>query len=306
MSVAAITRNDLAPSRRAVLAGLAAAPALTALTAAPALADEPGAVPRLAALEARTGGRIGAALLDTATGRAVRHRADERFPLCSTFKLLAASLMLHRADAGAERLDRRIAFGPDQIVPYSPVTERRTGPGGMTVAEVCHAAVTTSDNTAGNLMLASFGGPPELTRFMRGLGDATTRLDRVEPELNDVPAGDERDTTAPGAMLAAMRRLLVDDALSGPSRALLQDWLVASVTGDARIRAGAPGGWRIGDKTGTGLRGAASDVAILWPKPGRPPLLLAVYLDGSSQPTSGLNAAIRDAARIMIEAVGAA
>ena len=281
--------NPCTTRRSLLLAGLGAA-AAGGWPAAIAAGQEPaGPVAKLMALERAHGGRLGVSILDTAGGRRVNHRGEQRFALCSTFKALAAALVLARVDRGEERIDRRIAYTRDDLVTYSPVTERHVGAAGMTLAELCHAAITLSDNTAGNLLLASFGGPPALTAFMRTLGDQATRLDRNEPTLNDVPPGDERDTTTPAAMLHSLRTLLLGDALSAASRSQLSDWLVANTTGGKRLRAGVPADWRVGDKTGTGLRGATNDVAILWP-PGRGPLLVAAYYDAPDE----MEAELRD------------
>jgi beta-lactamase class A len=151
-------------------------------------------------LESESGGRLGVCVLETATGARHVHRGDERFPMCSTFKPLAAAAVLARVDAGKEQLTRRITFDPSAIVVNSPITERRAGGDGMTLAEICDAAITRSDNTAGNLLLASIGGPPGLTAFAQGLGDQVTRLDRDEPSLNQAIPDDPRydDTECDG------------------------------------------------------------------------------------------------------------
>jgi beta-lactamase class A len=271
--------------------GLFAAP----LAALPAFANDSASL--LADLERRNGGRLGVAALDTASGRHVGHRADELFPLCSTFKFLAAALVLSRVDRGEEQLDRRIVFADKDLVTYSPVTKDHVGSGGMALADICDAAVTLSDNTAGNLLLASFGGPPGLTSFARSLGDPATRLDRFETELNEAKPGDPRDTTTPAAMLGTMQRLLVGNALSVASRDRLIGWLVASKTGAKRLRAGLPNDWRVGDKTGGGNNGTANDIAIAWPS-GRAPILIAVYYTGSMIPDDARNVVIADAGRL--------
>jgi beta-lactamase class A len=257
-----------------------------------------GPVEQLAALERRHGGRLGVAVLDTVGGRRINHRGEQRFPMCSTFKWLAAALVLARIDRGEERLDRRVVFTPADLVPYSPVTGLHTGAPGMTMAELCRAAVTLSDNTAGNLLLASFGGPAGLTAFARSLGDTMTRLDRIEPDLNEAAPGDPRDTTTPAMMLSNMRALLLGDALSAASRAQLTAWLVASTTGGKRLRAGLPPDWRVGDKTGTGENGATNDVAILWP-PGRGPLLVTAYYVEAAATPEQRDAVLADVGRIV-------
>jgi beta-lactamase class A len=279
--------------RRTVLAG--------SLLASPAFADD--AARDLAELERRTGGRLGIVALDRASGRRAGHRAHERFALCSTFKFLAAALVLARVDRGEERLDRRIVYAESDLVSYSPVTKNSVGLTGMSLAELCDAAVTLSDNTAGNLLLASFGGPAGLTAWLRGLGDEQTRLDRIETALNAAAPGDPRDTTTPAAMLADMQRLLLDAALSPRSREQLAAWLLASQTGAKRLRAGLPAHWRVGDKTGGGEHGTANDIAIAWP-PGRAPILIAAYYTGSTLGEEARNQVIAEAGRLAVKDLG--
>lgn len=235
-----------------------------------------GAV-RLGELERRSGGRLGVAILDTGKGTSLMHRATERFPMCSTFKLLAAAAVLARVDRKQDSLERRIPFTKADLLEYAPVTTPRVAEGAMPLGDLCDAAITMSDNTAANLMLATFGGPQGLTSFARSIGDTVTRLDRTEPTLNMATPRDPRDTTSPAAMLNAMKRLLLGDALSSASRERLIAWLVATKTGNARVRAGVPAGWRVGDKTGTGNYGSTNDLAIIFP-PGRAPVLVAAYL----------------------------
>lgn len=252
-----------------------------------------------AALEARAGGRLGVAAIDTATGRQVGHRADERFALCSTFKLLLGAAVLARVDAGELSLDRRIPYGRKDLLSYAPVTTKRVDEGAMTVGELCAATIQTSDNTAANLLLPLVGGPEGLTDFLRGIGDEVTRLDRIEPELNSNLPDDPRDTTTPAAMAATTARLLTGDALGAASQRQLIDWLVGSTTGAARLRAGFPAGWRVGDKTGTGERGAANDVAIVWPEDGEKPWVVAVYFDAPKATPAERDAVIAEAARLV-------
>jgi len=263
-------------SRRALLTGsLLAGSALVSLQAA---ADDWGGELKLGVvgLERRHGGRLGVAVLDSANNKLIAHRGDERFALCSTFKLSAAAFVLARVDRKEESLTRRITYAGDYLVPYSPITEKHVGDGGLTVGEICEAALTLSDNTAANLLLDSFGGPAELTAYMRSLGDSVTRLDRREPELNEAKPGDPRDTTTPVAMLNILRKTILETALATSSREQLTAWIVANKTGDKRLRAGVPKGWRVGDKTGSGANNTANDIAVIWP-PARAPIIVAAY-----------------------------
>jgi beta-lactamase class A len=253
----------------------------------------------LSELERKSGGRLGVAVIDTGSGSTLFHRADERFPMCSTFKVLAAAAVLARVDRKEERLDRPIPFSKADLLEYAPVTSTRVSEGKMTVGELCDAAVTVSDNTAANLLLATFGGPAGLTAYARSLGDRETRLDRNEPTLNTAMPGDPRDTTTPSAMVADLKTLLLGTVLSPASRDTLTGWLVANKTGDARLRAGLSKGWRVGDKTGTGDRGTTNDVAIVWP-PRRAPILIAAYLTETAAPAPMREATLAGVARLLI------
>ncbi len=289
------------PSRRSFLAGLAAAAAPLGARAAPVPEERlKDATTRLAGIEASAGGRLGVFVRDTGTGSSLAHRADERFPMCSTFKLLTAAAVLKRVDAGAERLDRKIAYGPADLLSYAPVSKVHVAEGGMTVADLCAAAIDWSDNTAANLILQTIGGPQGFTRFARSLGDKVTRLDRNEPSLNELTPGDERDTTSPRAMAGDVRQVLLGDTLSEASRRQLETWLIGDKVGDKRLRAGLPPSWGIGDKTGSGEHGTANTIAIIRP-PGQAPIIAAVYYTQSSAPMDARNAIHKEIGTLIAE-----
>jgi beta-lactamase class A len=255
----------------------------------------------LAALEARSHGRLGCAVLDLATGKSSGYRLDERFPMCSTFKFLATAFILRRADEDKEQMARRITYTRADLLSYAPVTQQHVSEG-MTITQLCEAAMTMSDNTAANLLLASFGGPTALNTFLRSIGDSVTRLDRIEPTLNGAIPGDPRDTTTPAAMLQNLRRILFGDVLNFSYRALLTNWLIANKTGDARLRAGLPRNWKAGDKTGSGEHGTTNDIAVLWP-PHRAPVLVTVYLTQSTLDGDGRNAILAEIGRALANAL---
>jgi beta-lactamase class A len=280
--------------RRTLMAGTAAtaasAPAAPRARTGGGFGQLEAALP---AIEVARGGRLGVAVLDSASGEAAGHRATERFPLTSTFKLLAAGAVLAQVDAGRMRLDDRIRYGREELVTYSPVTERHAGADGMTVGQLCEATMTLSDNTAANLLLRRLGGPEGLTAWLRGIGDDVTRLDRWETALNEARPGDPRDTTTPAAMLVTMQRLTLGDVLSPAGRAQLIAWLRANRTGDTRLRAGLPPGWQAGERTGTGPNGTSNDVGLVWP-PGGAPLLVAAYLTEGAADMATRDAALAD------------
>lgn len=231
------------------------------------------------ALEAKAQGRLGVSIINTATGEQWGWREHERFMMLSSFKLLASALVLHRVDQGQESLQRRIAYPRSALIPWSPVTEKYADGPGLTLGELCAATITTSDNTAGNLILESYGGPAALTAYARQLGDGVTRLDRNEPTLNRPSSDGLLDTTSPHAMAQTMHKLLVGDALSLASRQQLRGWLLGNTTGSKRLKAGVPASWQVGDKTGTNAMDA-NDIGILIP-PERAPWIVVAYLVGS-------------------------
>jgi beta-lactamase class A len=278
-------------TRRAVALGLAAG-ALSMRGSAVHAADA-----KLAALETRSGGRLGLYALDTGSGRSVGWREDERFAMCSTFKWLLAAQLLSAVDAGTAHLDETSVFGAQDLLEYAPVTRAHVADGALSLGALAEAAVTLSDNTAANVLLRRLGGPATLTAFARRLGDPVTRLDRTEPELNENAPGDPRDTTSPRAMAGSLREALLGTTLTPASRQQLLAWLRACRTGGRRLRAGLPEGWTVGDKTGTGSRGAVNDVAIAHPAGGAP-LVLTAYASGSTQPNGALEDVLAAWARL--------
>ncbi len=277
------------PDRRDVIAGV-----LATVAAGPALA---AAADLFVDIETKSTGRLGVAALDTHSGKRLAHRAGERFAMCSTFKLLAAAALLTRVDRGAEHLDRIVPYGQADLLGYAPITRANVAGGGLPLSALCAAMVELSDNTAANLVLKALGGPGGVTAFARAFGDPITHLDRTEPTLNDIAPGDERDTTTPAAMLGDLQKICLGPVLSHASRDQLNAWLKASKTGTARLRAGLPSGWPVGDKTGTGAQGTANDVAIAWAPDG--PILIACYLTGAT----GISDDARDAVHAAVARV---
>ena len=248
-------------------------------------------------LETGFGGRIGLFVLNTANGAQLAHRAHERFPFCSTFKVMAASAILTRSAEVPGLLQQRIRYRQSDLVNYSPITQKHVADG-MTVAGLCAAALQYSDNTAANLLIRMAGGPQAVTAFARSIGDSEFRLDRWETELNTAIPGDVRDTSTPSAMGRSLQRLVLGDALAQTQREQLRDWLYGNTTGAARIKAGIPADWIIGDKTGSGDYGTANDIAVIWP-PERAPVVVAIYTTQGRQDAKPRDDVIASAARIV-------
>ncbi|GAA3776568.1 class A beta-lactamase [Plantactinospora mayteni] len=257
------------------------------------------APPDFARLEAEFDARLGVYAIDTGTGRAVEHRADERFGYASTFKALAAAAMLG-ATSTAE-LDQVVRYSRADLVTHSPVTERHVGKG-MTLRELGDAAVRYSDNTAANLLLKRLGGPAGFERALRDLGDQVTDPERIETDLNEAAPGDQRDTSTPRALATDLRAYVLGDALSAEDRAVLTGWLKGNTTGDALVRAGVPAGWQVGDKTGSGGYGTRNDIAVIWPPDGVP-IVLAILSRRAGKNAEYDDRLIAQAAKLTVEAL---
>jgi beta-lactamase class A len=251
----------------------------------------------IGAIEERAGGRLGVSVLDTQTGRRIRHRADERFPMCSTFKLLLVAAILNRIENGLEQDSTWLPYTKADLLDYAPVTRANVAKGGMGIYDLMAAAVEYSDNTAANLLLKDLGGPAKWTGFARWLGDNVSRLDRNEPSLNTSIPGDPRDTTTPDAMMNDVKRLITGPERNNQSAALVP-MMLACKTADNRSRAGLPKGWKCGNKTGTGSNGSTNDIAVIWP-PHRKPIFMTVYYTESKLELPAREAVIADVARIV-------
>lgn len=288
-------------TRRAALASMAALMP-TLVSARTLTKTTPSIDQQFSALEAAHGGRLGVAVLDTQTGKSFGHRQHERFAMCSTFKLILAAAILHRVEQGTEHLDRMVPYSQADLLEYAPVTRAHVSDGAMNVSALCDAAVTLSDNTAANLLLASIGGPTGWTGYVRTLGDTVSQLDRNEPALNTATPGDPRDTTTPAAMLADMNKVLLGNVLPEPVRDQMKRWMIDCKTADTKIRAGLPAGWHAGNKTGSGDNGSTNDIAIIV-RPGRAPILVTAYYTGSTAPAAARNGVLASVGRIVASAV---
>ncbi|MEL6299370.1 MAG: class A beta-lactamase [Pseudomonadota bacterium] len=264
-----------------------AAAALLAAATTPALAERKPALDltafdsALQMAEQMFTGTFGAAIVGPKGGVLYQHNGDVRFPFASTFKTYACGAYLMRVDAGADTLDRAVTLSEADIVPYSPVLKKRLGQGRVTLREACHATITISDNTAGNIVLKAIGGPAAMTQTFRNLGETVPRLDRLEPELNNVGPNDVKDTTTPEASARMMHALAFGDALSTASKKQLLDWLRANAVGDRLLRAALPEGWSIADKTGATRKDMRGIVAVVYPT-AAPPVTMAIYMKGTT------------------------
>ena len=268
--------------REFLMAPFAAAALLASPTGAvPATTRRFDAAARLQSLEVGPA-RLGVCFLDTATGEVSGNRMEERFALCSTFKLALVAACLREADHGRLDLSQVLTYSEADLLPWAPVTRKNLAEGGMSIVALAQAAQELSDGVAANLLVKRLGGPAAVTAKFRDMGDTVTRLDRYEPDLGLVLSADLRDTTSPLAMAHLVRRITTGDLLQSGSRERLLQWMKNTDTGPNRLRAGLPAEWSTGNKTGTGraegTTNKCNDVAITFP-PGRPPIIIAAYFD---------------------------
>lgn len=269
-------------------------------SATPTATPTPDAQAAFRSLEARYGARLGVLALDTGSGRRLASRADERFPFASANKVFVAAAVLQRT-SDAE-LDEVVRYSSADLLAHAPITRQHLAEG-MTVRALIDAALRYSDNTAANLLVARLGGPAAVQRFLRSLGDRTTSVDRIEPQLNSATPGDDRDTTTPRAFAADLEQVLLGSALPEPRRRLLEGLLRRNTTGGPYIRAGVPEGWTVADKTGSGAHGVRNDVAVVRP-PGRAPVVVVLLSERRAPDASSDDALLADATRAVVRALG--
>ena len=243
-------------------------------------------------LENRHGGHIGIAVMHTSSQSLWDYRGHTRFPLMSTFKTLACAKLLADVDQKKQKMTTETMITRESLVTYSPVTESLTGQT-ITMEQACEATMSTSDNTAANLVLAGIGGPQQLTDFLRSTGDNITRLDRIEPELNDAHPGDNRDTTTPLAITKTLNQLILEDTLSDASRVKLQKWMMGNKVADNLLRSILPAQWSIADRSGAGDHGSRGITAIIWSSQ-QQPVIVSIYMTGT-------NASFEERNQIIVE-----
>ncbi|MGW7463473.1 class A beta-lactamase [Streptomyces xantholiticus] len=248
------------------------------------------------ALEGKYDARLGVYAVDTGSGREVAYNDGERFAYASTFKALAAGAVLRKYSTNG--MDRVVTYSADDLIAHSPVTEKHVGTG-MSLRDLCEAAVRYSDNTAANLLFDALGGPGGLDAVLEAMGDDVTRMERREPELSRWAPGEMRDTTTPRAFAKDLRAFVLGDALGRDERAQLTKWLRTNTTGNELIRAGVPKGWVVGDKTGTGSGyGARNDIAVVWP-PDSAPIVMAIMSNRGDKDADHDNKLIAEAAGVV-------
>lgn len=254
---------------------------------------------KLADLEAASGGRIGLFVINTKDNTRLQYHAKERFPMCSTSKVMAVSAILKQSEKNTQLLKTKIVYTKKDVESsgYAPITKSNVIEG-MVIGDLCKVAITQSDSAAMNLLMKKLGGPEAVTSFAHAIGDNQFRLDRYEPELNSAIPGDLRDTTTPKAMTESLNKLVFGDALELTQQNQLLTWLKGNATGSAKIRAGVPNGRLVGDKTGTGSYGTTNDIGIIWPPQGSP-IVVSIYFTQNKKDASPRDDVIASVTRIL-------
>ncbi|WP_262370591.1 class A beta-lactamase [Rossellomorea marisflavi] len=252
-----------------------------------------------ATIESEYDARVGVYAIDTGSDQTIDYRSEERFAFASTYKALAAALVLKQNTM--EELEEVITYTEDDLVSYSPITEKHVDTG-MTLAELSEAAIRTSDNTAGNLLFEELGGPEQFQQSLREIGDDVTQSDRYETALNEFTPGNTRDTSTPAALAMSLQGFAVGDLLTDDKRERLLDWMQGNATGDTLIRAGAPEGWTVADKSGAGRYGTRNDIAVVWP-PDREPIILAIMTRHDTEDAEYDDALIAEVAEATLNAL---
>ncbi|OCH03545.1 class A beta-lactamase [Aliivibrio fischeri] len=228
------------------------------------------------AIELSSGGYIGVSVLNTETNKTWEYKGDQRFPMMSTFKTLACAKMLYDSSVGGIDKYKTTSITKEQIIPWSPVTEPLVDHM-ITTKKACEATMLMSDNTAANIVLSEIGGPSSLTQFLRAIGDDKTRLDRIEPELNEAKNGDKRDTTTPVAMSQTLNALLFGNTLNPQDEQTLKSWMMNNKVSDPLLRSILPNNWSIADRSGAGGFGSRGITAAVW-NDKHQPIIISIYL----------------------------
>lgn len=249
-------------------------------------------------LEKEYDARLGVYAIDTGTKETVEFRENERFAYASTFKALAAAVLLKQNPISV--LEEIRTFTNEDIITYSPITEDFVNKG-MSLGKIAEAAMQYSDNTAGNLLFEELGGPDGFEKALRESGDTITMADRIEPDLNEAIPGESRDTSTPKALATTLEVFGISEYLPADKQEIFTNWLKGNTTGDSLIRAGVPESWVVGDKSGAGGYGTRNDIAIVWP-PNREPIIIAIMSSRNEENASFNDKLIAKAAKVIAQA----
>lgn len=254
---------------------------------------------KFAQIEDEFDAQLGVYAINTETNETIEYQPNERFAYASTFKALAAAILLKQNNL--EDLEKVITYNEDDLVSHSPVTEKHVD-SGMTLLEISEAAIRKSDNTAANFLLEAIGGPDNFEKALRDIGDDVTQSERYETELNEFSPENKRDTSTPKTMATNLKKVILGDYLPDNKRKLLSDWMTGNEAGDSLIRAGAPSEWTVLDKSGAGNYGTRNDIAVVKP-PNKEPIVIAIMSRHDTEDAEYEDTLIAKAAEITLNAL---
>ena len=256
---------------------------------------------KISALETSTGGQIGIYAHNLNNDKIIAHRANERFPMGCTSKVMGVAAILKQSMVDPDLLDKKVTYSEDDLVMWSPVTKNQLS-SGMTIRELCDASIRYSDNTAMNLLVNQLGGLGKINEFARSINNLSFRQDHDWPkEAYSGGVNNLKDSATPQDMADSLHQLAFTQILDKPQRESLVTWLKENTTGAKRIRKGIPSHWIVGDKTGTGgAYGTTNDIAIVWPSSCKP-FILAIYYTSQDQQAQTRNDVVADVTKLVVQ-----
>lgn len=233
-------------------------------------------IQQIASLERNFDGKIGVYAINTNNNQTIGYRANERFPVQSTMKLIGVAALLKQSQYNKNLLQERIHYSKNDLAPWHPITGKYVN-SGMTLEDLAESAISYSDNVGIDLIMNKLGGPKAVTDFAHSIGNKSFNVTHYDGNLNANPLS-IKDTATPKDMALSVQRLTLGNILNPSQRTQIVTWMKDNTTGYKRIRAGIPIGWTVAEKTGGGFGsfGVANDIGILW-SPYCKPIVLAIY-----------------------------
>jgi beta-lactamase class A len=289
-------------------------------------------------IEPLSGGVLGVAAIHLESGRSFFHKADDQYPLASTYKVPIAVEALLLAQQGKLDLDRLVPWDTTDLHLGSEAFLLFRKPGfALSVRNMLETMLILSENNSTDWMLRLVGGGEPVTRRLRQAGITDVRVDRPTAEIIAHPYGitdiwtgdgrfsrakwesqmsrlskarrdsaahyyarDPRDHGSPRGMATLMSRIWKSEILSKENSAYLLDIMYRCETGTGRIKGMLPPGTRVAHKTGT-YPGTTNDVGII-DLPDGTHVAIAAYVKKSAKVSGAdLEGAIAQASRAVYD-----
>lgn len=245
-------------------------------------------------------GEVGVAIKHLETGAEVAIRADEPFPMASTFKLPILVELYAQQRAGRLSFDEMVELTPhDQHLGSGDISVNFTLPGvRLSLRNLMNLMMMISDNSATDVLLARVGAA-NVTARMRALGLTGIRVDRSCQELildygghdteklkgllleelrplmrrgpgapgaearDERYAADPRDQATPRDMTRLLEMLWRGQVVDREASREILELMKRCRTGAARLKGLLPAGTVVAHKTGT-VGGTVNDLGIIY------------------------------------------